>query len=125
MVPPPQRLLVKSASEGLKLEWRPMLELATPVVLAELGWMAMGIVDTMVVGHLNTVSMGAVSIGGVIFSTAGWTGAGLLLGLDTLISQSFGAGEVPDCHRTLLNGIYLSVPISVALMGIVWLGRPI
>jgi MATE family, multidrug efflux pump len=101
-----------------------MLELAAPVVLAELGWMAMGIVDTIVVGHLNTVSMGAVSIGGALFSTAGWTGAGLLLGLDTLISQSFGAGEVPDCHRTLLNGIYLSVPISVALMGIVWLGTP-
>ena len=101
-----------------------MLQLAAPVVLAELGWMAMGIVDTIVVGHLNTVSMGAVSIGGALFSTAGWTGAGLLLGLDTLISQSFGAGDVADCHRSLLNGIYLSLPISAALMGIVWLGTP-
>jgi MATE family multidrug resistance protein len=99
-----------------------MLELATPVVLAELGWMSMGIVDTMVVGHLSTAAMGAVSIGGVLFSTAAWTGAGLLLGLDTLIAQSFGAGDVADCHHSLLNAVYMAVPISAALMGVMWLG---
>jgi len=101
-----------------------MLELATPVVLSELGWMAMGIVDTMVVGHLSTAAMGAVSIGGILFNTVAWTGAGLLLGLDTLISQSFGAGDVPDCHRSLLNGLYLSVPVSLALIAVMWLGTP-
>ena len=101
-----------------------MIELATPVVLAELGWMSMGIVDTMVVGHLSTAAMGAVSIGGVLFSTAAWTGGGLLLGLDTLVSQSFGAGDVPDCHRSLLNGLYLSVPVSLALMAVMCLGTP-
>src|SRR5262245_46302532 len=101
-----------------------MIGLAAPVVLAELGWMAMAIVDTMVVGRFSTAAMGAVSIGGVLFSTAAWTGGGLLLGLDTLISQSFGAGDVPDCHRSLLNALYLSVPISVALMAAMWLGTP-
>ena len=101
-----------------------MLELATPVVLSELGWMAMGIVDTMVVGHLSTAAMGAVSIGGILFYTAAWTGAGLLLGLNTLISQSFGAGDVADCHHSLLNAVYLSVPVSLVLMGIVWFGTP-
>jgi len=101
-----------------------MLELATPVVLSELGWMAMAIVDTMVVGRLSTAAMGAVSIGGILFGTLAWTGAGLLLGLDTLISQSFGAGDVADCHRSLLNAVYLAVPVSLALMGVVWLGMP-
>jgi MATE family multidrug resistance protein len=124
MVPPPERRVVQSAWRALKLELRPMVELAAPVVLAELGWMAMGIVDTIVVGHVSTAAMGAVSIGEVLFNTAGWTGAGLLLGLDTLVSQSFGAGDVRDCHRSLLNGVYLSVPITLALMGIIWLGIP-
>ena len=31
-------------------EARPMMRLATPIVLAELGWMSMSIVDTMMVG---------------------------------------------------------------------------
>ena len=75
-----------------------MVELATPVVLSELGWMAMGIVDTMVVGHLNTAAMGAVSIGGILFSTVAWTGAGLLLGLDTLeLGKAFSAMRNAKC----------------------------
>src|SRR5258708_28112322 len=115
---------MESAWRAPKLELRPMVDLATPVVLAELGWMAMGIVDTMVVGHLSTAAMGAVSIGGILFSTVAWTGAGLLLGLDTLIAQSFGAGDVADCHRSLLNAVYLAVPVSLAFMGLVWLGMP-
>jgi len=33
-------------------EMRPTLRLALPLVLAEIGWMTMGIVDTVMVGHL-------------------------------------------------------------------------
>src|SRR5208337_1048719 len=33
--------------QGIRTELRPMLSLAGPVILAELGWMAMGIVDTL------------------------------------------------------------------------------
>ena len=33
-----------------------MLALAVPVVLAELGWMAMGVVDNMMVGRVNAES---------------------------------------------------------------------
>lgn len=101
-----------------------MVRLAGPVVLAELGWMSMGIVDTLVVAHVSPAAMGAVSIGGALFNTVAWTGAGLLLGLDTLISQSFGAGDVADCHHSLLTSAYLCVPIGLLLMGAVWLFTP-
>src|ERR1700752_3486575 len=36
-----------------KSELRAMSRLAAPIVLAELGWMAMGVVDTMVVGRVG------------------------------------------------------------------------
>ena len=36
-----------------------MIQLATPVVLAELGWMTMGIVDTLMVGRLGAEAIGA------------------------------------------------------------------
>ena len=41
------------AIESVREEFRPMLSLAWPVVMAELGWMAMGIVDTMMVGRVS------------------------------------------------------------------------
>ena len=36
-----------SALESIRHEWRPLLALAWPLVLAEIGWMAMGIIDTI------------------------------------------------------------------------------
>ena len=35
----------------LRTELRPMLRLALPLVIAEIGWMGMGIVDTIMVGR--------------------------------------------------------------------------
>src|SRR6059058_2440540 len=112
-----------SRLQTIRCEFRAMFELALPIVLAELGWMAMGVVDLMVVGRLpqSAQAIGAVSIGSVVFYTVGVFGMGLLLGLDTLVSQAFGAGDIEDCHHSLLHGIYLSLAAAPILMGIVWL----
>src|SRR5258708_34386457 len=109
--------------QTLRAEFRPTLRLAIPLVLAEIGWMSMAIVDTMMVGHLpnSATAMGAVSLGSNIFIVLALFGAGLLMGLDTLVSQAFGAGRREDCHRSLLNSIYLSVALAPFLAAPVWL----
>jgi MATE family multidrug resistance protein len=110
--------------EALNREFRPMFELAWPLVLANLGWMSMGIVDTIMVGRVGPEAIGAVSLGGTLFITVGLFGGGLLLGLDTVVPQAFGAGRVGDCHRSLLNSFYVGLALSPVLMGIVWLLIP-
>lgn len=104
-------------------EVRPMLRMALPLVLAELGWMTMAIVDTMMVGRLpnSAVAMGAVSLGSAVFMVLALFGEGLLLGLDTLVSQAFGAGHREDCHRSLVNSVYLSLALTPILAAPVWL----
>jgi MATE family multidrug resistance protein len=114
---------VKSYLQILRTEVRPTLRLALPLVLAELGWMSMTIVDTMMVGRLpdSAVAMGAVSLGSGIFMVLALFGEGLLLGLDTLVAQAFGAGKREDCHRSLINGVYLSIALTPFLAAPVWL----
>ena len=104
--------------KALKPEFRLLWKLAGPLVLAELGWVSMAIVDTVMVGRLreSAEAISAVSLGSVLFYAVAIFGAGLLLGLDTLVSQAFGAGKVRDCHRFLLNGVYLSLPLATVLM---------
>ena len=97
-------------------EFRPMLHIGLPVVAAELGWMAMSVVDTMMVGRLSAEAIGAVSIGTVLFYAVGVVGTGMLLGLDTLIPQAFGAGRFEECHRWLFHALCTAVPLGVALM---------
>ena len=51
----------------MKQQLTEMLRLAGPVILAELGWMFMGVVDTIMVGSLGPTAIGAVSVGHVFW----------------------------------------------------------
>ena len=99
-----------------------MVRLATPIALAEVGWMTMGIADTIVVGHLpnSAAAIGAVSLGSIVFYTVGIFGSGLLLGLDTLVSQAFGARRLDECHHSLANSLWFSLPLAPVLMAMLW-----
>jgi multidrug resistance protein, MATE family len=90
-----------------------MFALAMPVVIAELGWMTMGMVDTLMVGRLGPEAIGAVGLGSALFIAIGIFAMGMLLGLDTLVSQSFGAGRLDECHRWLVHGVFLSVLLTI------------
>lgn len=114
-MPTPRRSLTRQRGAFAR-ELRAMLHIALPVVASELGWMTMSLVDTMMVGRLGPASLGAVSIGSVLFYTIGMFGAGMLLGLDTLVPQAFGAGRLEDCHRALFQGVYGAVPLGALLM---------
>jgi multidrug resistance protein, MATE family len=103
-----------------KGELRAMIALAVPVVLSELGWMAQGVVDNIMVGRLGPEAIGAVSIGNAVYYTPCLFGIGLLLGLDTLVSQAYGRRDHDDCHRWLAQGVYLACLVTPPLMLILW-----
>jgi MATE family multidrug resistance protein len=95
---------------------RHVLALAVPVALAELGWVSMNVVDTIMVGHLGPSAIGAIAIGGSIFYAFAIFGTGVLLGLDTLVSQAFGAGDREDCRKSLAAGVYFALFLAPVLM---------
>ena len=97
-------------------EVRSMMKLAVPVVMAEIGWFAMSLVDTVMVGPLGPAAIGAVGTGSILFMTLMVFGFGTLLALDTFVSQSFGAGRIDECHRWLFAGLQLALLLSVVLM---------
>ena len=109
---------------SLRQEIKPMLRLAWPVVVSELGWMAMVVVDTMMVGRISAEAIGAVSLGGAVVHAVSVFGVGLLLGLDPLVSQAWGARKLRDCHHFLVQALYITVVLSPILMGLVWLYIP-
>ena len=98
-----------------------MVALAVPVVLSELGWMAMGIVDTIMVGRLGPAAIGAVALGNAVYYTPALFGIGVLLGLDTLVAQAYGRKDHDECHRWLAQGVYLACIVTPPLMLLVFL----
>ena len=106
---------------GMKTEFRALLGLAIPVVLSELGWMSMAIVDTIMVGRLSPEAIGAVGLSSAIYYAPALFGIGMLLGLDTLVSQAFGRRDFDDCHRSLAQGVYIACAFTPLLMAVIWL----
>jgi MATE family multidrug resistance protein len=96
-------------------EVRRVALLAAPVALAELGWMAMTTVDTIMIAPLGPAAIGAIGVGNSAFYTLAIFGMGLLLGLDTLVSQSHGAGDKSDTHHSLAQGVYSAMLIAIPL----------
>jgi MATE family multidrug resistance protein len=109
----------------LRREFRPMMRLAAPLALAELGWMAMGVVDTIMAGPLGAAAVGAGSLGAMMFFPIAVCGTGLLLGMDTLVAQAFGRGDPRDCRRTLVNGVWLGAALCPLLMLVLWATIPL
>jgi len=93
-----------------------MVRLATPVVLAELGWMLQGVVDVIMVGRLGPVAIGAVALGNALYYAPSLFGLGLLLGLDTVVSQAYGRRDYDACHRWLAQAVYIALGVTPLLM---------
>ena len=104
----------------IKQELPALLRLAWPLVLGELGWTAMGIVDTVMVGRLphSAVPMAAASLAQVLFNTVAIACGGVLIALDTLISESFGAGEHDAANRWLWHGLAVALALSAVLVAV-------
>ena len=102
-------------------ELPPLLKLAGPVILAEVGWMVMGIVDTIMVGPLGPAAIGATGMGSSVFTAVAIFGMGLMLGLDAFVSQAYGAGDETECLRWLHSGVWLAIVGAPVVMALTWL----
>src|ERR1700726_5237392 len=94
----------------LRMEFRPTLRLALPLIFAELGWMSMGIVDTIMVGRLpdSAVAIGATGLGQSLYHSVAIFGGGLLLGLDTFVAHAYGPEDLHDARVSMANGVFLA-----------------
>jgi len=102
----------------LRAEFLLTFRLALPLIVAEVGWMSMGIVDTIMVGRLpdSAVAIGATGLGQSLYHSVAIFGGGLLLGLDTFVSHAYGREDLNDARHSLVNGLVLAFVLTPVLM---------
>jgi MATE family multidrug resistance protein len=96
------------------------MKLAGPIILAEVGWMAMGIVDTIMVGPLGPAAIAATGMGSAVFTAIAIFGMGLMLGLDAFVSQAHGAGDERECLLWFHQGVWLACGVAPIAMALTW-----
>jgi multidrug resistance protein, MATE family len=82
-----------------------VVRLAVPVVVVQVGLMAMGVVDTLMVGRVSPEDLAAVALGNLYFFVVAVFGMGLLMALDPLVAQAVGAGDREGAARALQRGL--------------------
>lgn len=94
-------------------ETRGLILLAVPVVITQVSSMFMGVVDTIMVGHVGVDSLAASALGHVwLFGTI-VLAMGVLQGIDPIVSQGHGARHTHRVGTALQQGWVLAALMSI------------
>ena len=92
---------------------RDLVRLAFPVAVVQIGMMAMGAIDTIMVGRVTPTDLAAVAIGNLYFFGVAVFGMGVLFALDPVISQAVGARDAGAVARGVQRGALLALLLTV------------
>jgi MATE family multidrug resistance protein len=113
------------ASEPIGREISRLASLAVPVALSNLGMIAMGAVDQLLLGHYGTRDLAAVGLANPwVFGTIMFAN-GILLGLDPIIARAHGARDGMRSARALHTGLVLAGALTLPVAGLWWFTEPV
>jgi MATE family multidrug resistance protein len=95
--------------------------LAYPVMLSQLGQVAVGVADSMMVGRLGALELAASSLANSIFFVLLMFGIGISMGLTPLVSKAFGKGKTNQISRLFSNSLLINFFTSLVMLGLVLL----
>ena len=101
------------------ISYRRLGRIAGPVLIANLSYTAMGVIDTIMVGRLGVTALAAVGLGSLIAFSALSFVWGMLSGVNTLVAQAVGARDREAVGRVFFQGIYLAA-LSAVVVSLLW-----
>jgi MATE family multidrug resistance protein len=104
---------------ALRQEVSALARLAAPLAAAQAGQALMGVVDTAVTGRAGAVTLAGTGLGNALFFSVAVLGMGVMMGLDPLIAQAFGAADPGRARRLAWQGGFLAFHAAA------WLAVPL
>ncbi|MCC6349567.1 MAG: MATE family efflux transporter [Candidatus Eisenbacteria bacterium] len=96
-------------------DMRALVRLAVPIVTVQVGLMLMGVVDTIMVGHVSARELAAAAMGNLYVMGLAVFGMGTLWGLDPIVSQAMGARDHEAAALGVQRGLALAAVLSVLM----------
>lgn len=102
---------------ALRHEARANLRLALPLIAAQLSFVSMGTVDTILAGRLGVPELAAVAVGSNVWFLTFVMFLGVSMAVSPIVAQRVGAGQSPERIGRFLRG---SLALAL-LLGLAWL----
>ncbi len=104
-----------------KKEIKKTLELAYPVIIGQLGFIMMGVVDSIMVGSVGAVPLAAASVGNSLFILISIVGLGISIAVTPLVAIAVGGKRYEECgilfRQSLLINVITGFIIAMAIWG--------
>ena len=97
-------------------EFGQISRIALPIIAAQLLQMSMGVIDTVMAGRIDALSIAAIALGASIWFFIILIGIGILMAFTPIISQHIGADNHPLIREELRQGIWLSITVGLCLI---------
>lgn len=101
-------------------ELRTLFAMSTPLALAQVGQMAMGVVDTLMVARIGVSELAAVAVASSWVWSSSSIAQGIVQGMDPLVSQAHGAGDGRAVALAFQRGLVIAGLVALPLMAL-WL----
>lgn len=106
-----------SRTAAAPLTHRRVLNIAVPIVLANITVPILGLVDTGVVGQMGEAApIGAVGLGAVVLTTVYWIFGFLRMGTTGLVAQARGAGDAAETGAILTRSVMVGLGAGLAMI---------
>jgi len=100
----------------LAQEFVETLRLAVPMMLTQLGQIAMITSDLALIGRLGEEAVAAAALAHTVYFVSFTFGLGLMAAVSPLAAQAFGAGDVRRIRLSLRVGLWVALLISLPMM---------
>ena len=99
-----------------------ILRLAIPSILAKITIPLVGLVDTIIVGHISDAhAIGGIAIGTMLFDLLYWNFGFLRVGTSGMTAQAFGRGDREQCARLLTQSVGIAMLGAALIWVLQWL----
>ncbi len=89
-----------------------------PILLANVCWMMVGVVDVIMLGHWDSELVAVAMLAGVWVHLTQMLGMGLVMGIDPLVTQAHGARDRVALGRALQRGVIIAVAAAVPVIAL-------
>ncbi|HEW79222.1 MAG TPA: MATE family efflux transporter [Phycisphaerales bacterium] len=97
-----------------------MLKLAAPMVVTNISFTVMQFVDRLMVSRLGTEALAAILPAGIISFVPASFAIGVMISVNTFVSQSLGRGEKKDCSNYCWQAIYMGLAYFAVVVAVMW-----
>ncbi|SPB17000.1 MATE family efflux transporter [Caballeronia novacaledonica] len=116
---------ISAGTTGMLSDVRKIAALAWPVLIGQLAVIAFGVIDTAMVGRFSATDLAALGLGGSVYISVYIGLTGILVALQPIAGQLFGAGRESEIGEETRQALWLAAALTVIGFVLLYFPEPL